>query len=469
MSRSTTISSPDHGRVTARRIFTALRTQSSERWLYLFLAAQFVCQCALMAERMGGRWRIYFRAATFLSSLAMLLLLPGRTIKPHPASRLGIAAIAGIGLGLLHPYTNTLAGIAQWCLNAAIWAPLFWIGRIKLSPRTLWNAVIMLWAFHTISSVVGVLQVYYPERFSPSAEFVRTLMGQFADGLLITLDDGKQVWRPFGLSDTPGGAATSGSFAVIAGLVLFLSKPHWCVRFLSVFGVFTGIFCIYICEVRSIMAITVLGTCVMILLQVLQKRISRAAASMIILLLFAFGAISWTHSIGGESARRRARTLVEMPASSVYYQNRGVFLEHAVFEELPKYPLGAGVGRWGMMYAYFGDPTQPHSSALWSEIQFTGWLYDGGIPLVFFGYGAVITACYVTFKISLNEQYDRYLRDCAGIVTALNAGWLVVTFNYPLFIGQGGMIFWLLNAAVFAASVYGSPEPTRNSRYKLLP
>ncbi|MBN8625603.1 MAG: hypothetical protein J0M17_08950, partial [Planctomycetes bacterium] len=209
----------------------------------------------------------------------MLLLLPGRTIKPHPASRLGIAAIAGIGLGLLHPYTNTLAGIAQWCLNAAIWAPLFWIGRIKLSPRTLWNAVIMLWAFHTISSVVGVLQVYYPERFSPSAEFVRTLMGQFADGLLITLDDGKQVWRPFGLSDTPGGAATSGSFAVIAGLVLFLSKPHWCVRFLSVFGVFTGIFCIYICEVRSIMAITVLGTCVMILLQVLQKRISRAAAS----------------------------------------------------------------------------------------------------------------------------------------------------------------------------------------------
>lgn len=460
MDRTASFLTTDDGRLTARRIYSAFRKQSAERWLYLFLAAQFVCQCALMAERMGGRGRVYFRAATFISSLLMLLILPGRPIKPHPAMRLGIGMLAGMGMSLLHPDTNTLSGIAHWCLNVAIWAPLFWVGRISISSRTLWNAVLMLWGFHTVSSVVGVLQIYYPERFAPSAEFIRVLLGPMAEGLRITLNDGKQVWRPFGLSDSPGGAASSGSFAVLAGLVLLISKPHWMIRTVALGGVLAGMFCIYICEIRSIMIITVLGACVMIALQVLQKRMSRAAATLFILLLMVIGALSWTRSLGSDSAQRRVRTLVEAPVASVFYQSRGVFLEQTLFDLLPQYPLGAGLGRYGMMYTYFGDPTQPNSTPLWVEIQITGWLFDGGIPLIVLGYAAVIFASYVTFQIALKAQSDRLLSDCAAIVCALNAGWLIVTFNYPLFIGQGGMIFWLLNAAVFAAYVHKpSPAP----------
>ena len=41
-------------------------------------------------------------------------------------------------------------------------------------------------------------------------------------------------------------------------------------------------------------------------------------------------------------------------------------------------------GCWGMMFYYFGDPGNTKNPALWAEIQWTGWLYDGGIALVFF-------------------------------------------------------------------------------------
>jgi hypothetical protein len=420
-----------------------------------------------MAERLGGRSRIYFRAATFLSSLAMFLLLPGHAKHLHPSVRAGAAMMGAMGLSLLHPYTNILAGIAHWLLNLAIWAPLFWVGRIALSPRGLWNAVLMLWGFHLVSSVVGVLQIYYPERFSPSAEFVRALLGQFADGLRITLESGRQVWRPFGLSDTPGGAASSGSFAVIAGLMLLISKPHRFLRLLALGGIAAGTFCIYICEIRSIMIITLLSAAVIVVLQVLQKRLTNAAAIALVLPLFLVAVLSWTQSVGGESARQRVRTLSQSSAGQLYYQNRGIFVEQTLFEELPRYPLGAGLGRYGMMYAYFGDPTQPNSSMLWVEIQMSGWLYDGGLPLVILGYAAVLIACYTSFRIAVSHT-DRIISDCAAIITALNAGWLAVTFNYPLFTSQGGMIFWILNVGLFTAARYQrryrSLESSSNSR-----
>ena len=39
-----------------------------------------------------------------------------------------------------------------------------------------------------------------------------------------------------------------------------------------------------------------------------------------------------------------------------------------------------------------------------------------------------------------------------AVVFAYNVGALAITFNYPLFIGQGGLEFWLLNTTLFAAA-----------------
>jgi hypothetical protein len=37
------------------------------------------------------------------------------------------------------------------------------------------------------------------------------------------------------------------------------------------------------------------------------------------------------------------------------------------------------------------------------------------------------------------------------MVLAYDVAALATTFNYPLFIGQGGLEFWILNASLFAA------------------
>jgi hypothetical protein len=47
-----------------------------------------------------------------------------------------------------------------------------------------------------------------------------------------------------------------------------------------------------------------------------------------------------------------------------------------------EYPLGCGVGRWGMMTYYFGRFDANPNPAVFVEIQPTGWLFDGGIPLL---------------------------------------------------------------------------------------
>ena len=426
--------------------------RSSERWIYFFLAVQFGCQCALMAEWLGGRWRLYFRAASFASSLFMLFFIQGRPVQPHPARLLGVSLLGLMGLGLLHSDSDTVAGIAHWIFNIAIWAPLFWVGRITVTAKTVWNLLMMFWGFNLVSSVVGVLQVYYPERFAPSAEFVKSLLGIMADALLIELADGRQVWRPFGLSDNPGGASVAGSMTVIIGLAIFTMRSNRWLKTLAVLGISTGVFCIYICEIRSIMVTTVLGAGVMLMLQVLQGRTSRAFATMLIVPLVIVLGLSWTNALSDNRVQRRVQSLGEASTTAVYYQNRGRFIEYSLLEELPQYPLGAGLGRYGMMAAYFSDPTNTRRTILWAEVQLSAWLYDGGLLMIVLGYGAVIVACVSTYRIAVSRNLPPLLCECAGIITALNAGWLAITFTYVLFLSQSGLIFWMLNAAVFAAA-----------------
>ena len=379
----------------------------------------------------------------------MLAFLPGMNRAPHPAAKVALALLAVMGFGLAHIDSILLSGVSQWLLNIAIWAPLFWVGRINVSPRTLRNALLLLWGFHVAGSIVGVLQVYDPDRFAPSPEFVRKLMGPNADALVITLSDGRRMWRPCGLSDTPGGAAASGSFAVVVGMMLVMANVRWFVRAAAAAGIVAGIFCIYICEIRSILIITVISVIALAAVQFFQGRLSRAATLAILAPWIAVGCLFWIKSVGGDAATDRLRTLTAAAPGSVYYRNRGVFIEHSLLEELPKYPLGAGLGRYGMMYSHFGDK---RIRPLYAEVQLTAWLYDGGLLLVLLGYTAVGIACYVSLRLAISRRSDPLLRDYAAVIAALNIGWLAITFNYPLFLGQGGMIFWLLNGALFATA-----------------
>ncbi|MBA4018737.1 MAG: hypothetical protein C0483_16340 [Pirellula sp.] len=442
---------------------TRARTERAEFHLYLFLLVQFACQSALMAERFAGNGRTALRVTAFASSLLMLILIPGRSAHAHPARLSALATLALMSLGLLHPTANHLSGIAHWVLNIAIWAPLFWIGRVSISSRTLGNTLLLLWLFNLAGSLVGVLQVYYPERFAPSAEFVRSISGTSADGLLIERADGKQVWRPFGLSDTPGGAAISGSFTVLMGAFLVLSKSGTALRMLAAAGIFAGGFCLYVCELRSLMVVTVVGVIVLIVLQLLQGRVTRTLAALLMLPIFVFVAFAWTRSVGTERIENRMRTLAEDSMATVYYKNRGHFVTYTITDELPKYPLGAGLGRYGMMYRYFGDKRSSNSSAMYVEVQITAWLYDGGLPLVLLAYFALVMAGYTTFRIAVSKRVSPLIADYASVITALNAGWIAATFSSALFEGPTGMVFWLLNGAVYSAASWDAARLTRQS------
>ena len=213
-----------------------------------------------------------------------------------------------------------------------------------------------------------------------------------------------------------------------------------------------GLFCIYLCQVRSLLVMALVSSAVFASILTLAGRYRRAGRLLVTVPAVVAGSFLWALAQGGESVSKRYETLLADDPTKVYYQNRGFFLEDTIDVLLPRYPLGAGLGRWGMMRGYFGDPNDPASEAIWVEIQWTGWLLDGGVPLILAYSAAIALACWTTARIALITR-DAWLSGWAGLLLAYDVGVVAVTFNYPMFIGQGGMEFWLLNAAVLSASL----------------
>src|SRR5262249_5098077 len=185
-----------------------------------------------------------------------------------------------------------------------------------------------------------------------------------------------------------------------------------------------------------------------------------------LLVVLVVGTFYWAVAVGGEVVTRRLSTLIEQDSGQGYYTNRGLFLEHTVVTLLPEYPLGAGLGRWGVMNAYFGEHGDPERQPIWAEIQLTGWLLDGGVPLVFAYLAAVLIACRTAYRIAIRAPAQS-LATWGALIFAYDVGALALTFNYPLFIGQSGMEFWLLNATLFAAALpvrSRSPRPVEAAR-----
>ena len=421
----------------------------SSRWLYGFLMLQFACQAALVAPL--GSARMLFRIATFASSLGMLVFFPtGGT--PYPLRKWACIVLGIMCIGFLHPELNGLVvGIAAIAMCAAIWGPTFWVGQIHVTPKSLGFALLLMWGFHTASAIVGVLQVYDPERFAPDPSFIENLYGDFAEGLKLTLDDGRRIYRPFGLTDTPGGAAGSGAFAATVGLILGASPRAIWIRSAGILSTIVGMFCLYICQIRSALIVTGLGFVLIAVLSAWRGQFGKAAWLAGIFLAAMFTGFIWSTAVGGDAVTSRLESLSDDSAANVYYSNRGFFLEHTFTEVLPEYPLGAGLGRWGPIYGYFGNKENLDSPPIYVEIQATGWILDGGIFLLLVGYGAVIFACFIAVRIAIQTENNRF-SNTAAVIAAMNFSSLVSTFGYPVFISQAGIMFWVLNAALYTAS-----------------
>jgi hypothetical protein len=255
-----------------------------------------------------------------------------------------------------------------------------------------------------------------------------------------------------GLTDTPGGAASAGFYAVLLGVGFFLFSDRLLMKIMCLGGMIIGLMCILLSQVRSVLVM--LCCCLLALSFLLVRRGEGAKFAKMFVALAAIAVIGFSTAVavGGASVTNRLATLVADKPTEVYQQNRGHFFQDTVQNLLPEFPFGAGLGRWGMVNSYFGDNSNPERTAIWAEIQWTGWVLDGGLPLVLAYTAAIIVAIRQAFRIALARR-NGPLWIWAAVIVAYDFGALAVTFNYPLFIGQGGMEFWLLNAALYTAHV----------------
>ena len=64
---------------------------------------------------------------------------------------------------------------------------------------------------------------------------------------------------------------------------------------------------------------------------------------------------------------------------------------------------------------------------------------------------AILVACYTAYKIAINRNLGDF-GIWGALILSYNVGGIATCFNYPLFISQGGMEFWLFNTALFVAA-----------------
>lgn len=420
------------------------RRARGEVWLYAYLVTELLCSVLLLVKELAPA-RVVIRSMAIGTSLLFLFVIPRRAKVPvrHPATPWALAAIIIVTLSALNPDGGApLAVVMHWLLYLAVLAPLFWVARLELDERALGRVLMVVWAYQSISSVVGVLQVYYPGTFLSA----QTLLLSEQRNLTIRLASGAWVPRPSGLSDSPGGAGPGGFYATLFGLGVVLTKPFRGATVAGLISMMAGMMCMYLAQVRVV--IVMLGICflALVLLLVLAGRISRLVAGLVLTVVVTLASFELAYAVGGRAVSDRLSSLVQAAPVTVYNRNRGMMLEDDFVTRLPAYPVGAGLGHWGMMNAYFGS----REHEIGAELQWGGWILDGGIALVLVSTCGLLSAIFVAVRASVGPGMPER-RNWAAVVAAHNVGTLAMCFSYAPFIGTMGLDFWLVNAVLVHA------------------
>lgn len=433
---------------------------ASSRLVTGFIWLQIGCQLALLVEAISGV-RVVVRMLAFGVSLALLVLVPGRRLR-HPAMPLLMASMAVTALNMFHPQTSSiLAGVAQLGILLSVLAPLFWVTRVSIDAAAFRRTLALLFLFNAASAAMGVLQVSFPGSFQPALSTAIGNMGEsYMQSLQFEIASGERVFRPFGLTDVPGGAATGAFYAVLLGSGFLISARRGLVRALSLGGIFLGVVTLYLCQVRAIALMLVVCLLAVAAVLALSGRLLQLTKLLAVVGGLAVLGVGWAVTVGGEAAMKRWNSLFEKDVGEVYYSNRGYFLEGTFSYFVPEYPLGAGLGRYGMANAYFGNNTSSNPP-LWAEIQWTAWVFDGGVPvLVLYPLALLVTTLWA-LRLALRRQEQGEFWLWGTLIFAYDLGAIALTFSYPFFMSQAGMEFWLLNAALFGAFFHASRQAPR--------
>jgi hypothetical protein len=392
-------------------------------------------------------FRLPIRFSAFAISLGAFAWyqIESTTQSPRSAMQPWVAAImALLGVMLFHPETSSLVGgLAHLAVYFAVLAPLFWAPEFVKTPEQIARILWILLLCSGANAVVGVLQVYDPGRWLP-AEFSRIVTSSETGLGAVTFigAQGQRVVRPPGLFDTPGAVAGPAMFAALLGLVFAVSAiPVW-KRALSLAIAGAGLAAIYLSQVRVSLVSTVVMMVTYFLVSMRQGRAARASQFGILAGGVVVLSLSAAVALGGAAITDRVNSLFASDPFSVYQGARGSQLTFTFFELLFQYPLGAGLGRWGMAAGYFGS-LNPNSPSIWAEIQFTGWMIDGGVLMVFVYLGALVTATISQWRVAQAMQYPR-LAVCAAVILAAGLGPFIMIISFTPFVAQVGIQYWFL-------------------------
>jgi hypothetical protein len=394
--------------------------------------------------------RLWLRMAPFLLSLAAfawwLLLREEETRRPHPATAWIVGVMCLLGIMMFHPLTPSfVGGLAHTAVYFAVIAPIFWVPLLVRTPEQMARLLALILVCSGVNSVVGVLQVYDPATWMPP-EFSHVLTdGAYGLGTMTYVGpDGLMIIRPPGLFDTPGAVAGPGMFAALLGAVFGLSAlPLW-QRAGSFALAAAGVVAIFLSQVRVSLVVLVLMALAYVLVLLRQQRPGKAATFGLLAAGVLSSAFSLAVALGGKSVSDRVFSLFAQDPFEVYYVARGVQLDYTMTELLFQYPFGAGLGRWGMAAGYFAMGTV---TGIWAEIQFTGWMIDGGLAMIVFYVGAIVVSARQQYLLSGYGAHPR-VAACAAVVFAANLGIAVMTLSFTPFVTQIGIQYWFLAGAL---------------------
>ena len=221
-----------------------------------FIGLEIACQIALLSSAIAGA-RVVVRTAAFAASLALVFFLRGpRANHPGPRRRIGgdrdprpLDRSSGHEHDRRHRH-----GIAESCDR---WSHFSGFRKIRIEPHTLRKLFLLYWGFQTLSALVGALQVYFPGSFQPATAV--NLGDGNLEALHITLTNGVRVLRPMGLTDSPGGAGIGAAYSLLLAAPFLLDRPKPWFRLLLLAGVAVSCFTIYLCQVRSMLLMVILG------------------------------------------------------------------------------------------------------------------------------------------------------------------------------------------------------------------
>jgi hypothetical protein len=408
-------------------------------------------------------YRVYIRALPYVISAASLLYyFHGRTGESLPLStKWLLASFVLLSLNLLHPTAHLMAGIGQILFQIGIAAPAFWMARAVRSERRLMLLLWVLFASSLLASGVGVLQVYFPETFLPPefSSLAQTLNPEIISSLTYVGADGREIIRPPGLSDVPGGAAVAAMMTTILGLTLAMRRDQrWTLRAVCVAAGALGMTTLFLTQIRSLSLIAAAGIVICTALRFRQGRASHGAVGSVVGMAAIGCAYLWAVSVGGDAVVDRFTGLMNEGVLKTFDESRGMFIRYTLTELLYEFPLGAGIGRWGMMHVLFGDPTMWQAPPIYVEIQPTGWLLDGGIPLVLVSFGALWVSLRQGYRLVLNDSLGR-VQELATVLFCVQISIAMLCLTGPAFNTQLGIQFWAITGALFGVASGTATNP----------